>query len=178
MWFIGMQILLSMFWSWRTWCRWLWNKSELNCVIMSFSKNVIFSTLVLFSCTTWMFLSPHPDHWVLHGSCLGAKSQRPYIPQEPSHTHADSPYLHGPWGYDSNLKYCRDTGLKLSLLEDIQWCSRRVGCTSMYGKVFNWNRRSNISNMTELFFTDAGGRATHRFGLSIQCEKLYTHTTM
>lgn len=28
MWFIGMQILLSTFWSWRTWCRWLWNKKE------------------------------------------------------------------------------------------------------------------------------------------------------
>lgn len=28
MWFMGMQILLSTFWSWRTWCRWLWNRKE------------------------------------------------------------------------------------------------------------------------------------------------------
>lgn len=55
-------------------------------------------------CITWMCPSPHPVHWVEHGSRLWAESQRPCIPQEPSHMCADSPYLPAPLGCGSNLK--------------------------------------------------------------------------
>lgn len=43
----------------------------------------------------------------------------------------------------------------------------------MYSEVFQWDRGSNVSNMAELFFTDASGGAAHTFGLSVQCEKIY-----
>lgn len=57
--------------------------------------------------------------------------------------------------------------------EVIHSTRRTVDSTSMYSEVFQWDRGSNVSNMAELFFTDASGGAAHTFGLSVQCEKIY-----
>lgn len=48
--------------------------------------------------------------------------------------------------------------------------------TSVYSEVFHWNRGSNVSNMAELFFTDASRGAAHVSRLSLQCKKLYKQT--
>lgn len=41
----------------------------------------------------------------------------------------------------------------------------------MYSEVFQWDRSSNVSNMTKLVFTDAGGRAAHAFRVTLLCEE-------
>lgn len=46
----------------------------------------------------------------------------------------------------------------------------------MDGEVLHWDRSSDGSNVAELLFTEAGGRAAHTLGITLQGEEIFEHT--